>query len=139
MLFRSNEQIINVSKELNNGKVQISNLESVLRTALNKLEKLSKIWGSSELEDKRALQKNLFPDGIFYDAKNNRYLTRSKNKFIDLVVCLSMSCKDIKKEDSQSLLEKSSLVPRTGIEPAHPCERQILSLLRLPIPPPGHF
>jgi hypothetical protein len=30
-------------------------------------------------------------------------------------------------------------VPGTGIEPAHPCERQILSLLRLPIPPPGHF
>ena len=28
-------------------------------------------------------------------------------------------------------------VPETGIEPAHPCERQILSLLRLPIPPPG--
>ena len=28
-------------------------------------------------------------------------------------------------------------VPGTGIEPAHPCERQILSLLRLPIPPPG--
>jgi len=28
-------------------------------------------------------------------------------------------------------------VPRTGIEPAHPCERQILSLLRLPIPPSG--
>ena len=30
-------------------------------------------------------------------------------------------------------------VPRTGIEPAHPCERQILSLLRLPIPPSGLF
>lgn len=30
-------------------------------------------------------------------------------------------------------------VPGTGIEPAHPCERQILSLLRLPIPPPGHY
>jgi hypothetical protein len=29
------------------------------------------------------------------------------------------------------------LVPRTGIEPAQPCDRQILSLLRLPIPPPG--
>jgi hypothetical protein len=28
-------------------------------------------------------------------------------------------------------------VPGTGIEPAHPCERQILSLLRLPIPPSG--
>lgn len=30
-------------------------------------------------------------------------------------------------------------VPGTGIEPAHPCERQILSLLRLPIPPSGHL
>lgn len=70
-----NEQIVKVNKELNNGKVKISNLESVLKTALNKLEKLSKIWGSGELEDKRALQKTLFPDGIFYDAKNNQYLT----------------------------------------------------------------
>jgi hypothetical protein len=28
-------------------------------------------------------------------------------------------------------------VPGTGIEPAHPCEYQILSLTRLPIPPSG--
>lgn len=28
-------------------------------------------------------------------------------------------------------------VPRTGIEPALPCENQILSLARLPIPPSG--
>ena len=33
--------------------------------------------------------------------------------------------------------QKRGAVPGTGIEPAHPCERQILSLLRLPIPPPG--
>ena len=29
------------------------------------------------------------------------------------------------------------MVPGTGIEPAHPCEYQILSLARLPIPPSG--
>ena len=29
------------------------------------------------------------------------------------------------------------LVPGTGIEPALPCENQILSLARLPIPPSG--
>jgi hypothetical protein len=29
-----------------------------------------------------------------------------------------------------------SLVPRTGLEPVRGCPRQILSLLRLPIPPP---
>ena len=32
---------------------------------------------------------------------------------------------------------KAINVPGTGIEPAHPCGRQILSLLRLPISPPG--
>jgi len=111
-----NEQIVKVNKELNNGKIKISNLESVLKTALNKLEKLSKIWGSGELEDKRALQKNLFPEGIFYDAKNNQYLTRNINQFVELVSCLSSSCEDIKKEDSSNLLEKSSLVPGSRLE-----------------------
>ena len=32
---------------------------------------------------------------------------------------------------------KVVFVPRTGIEPALPCENQILSLARLPIPPSG--
>jgi putative transposase len=31
------------------------------------------------------------------------------------------------------------LVPREGIEPSWPCDRQILSLLRIPVPPPGRF
>ena len=33
--------------------------------------------------------------------------------------------------------EKAANVPATGIEPALPCENQILSLARLPIPPHG--
>ena len=28
-------------------------------------------------------------------------------------------------------------MPREGIEPSWPCDRQILSLLRIPVPPPG--
>jgi hypothetical protein len=33
--------------------------------------------------------------------------------------------------------QQHGFVPGTGIEPAHPCEYQILSLARLPIPPSG--
>ena len=113
-----NEQIHKISKELNNGKVKISNLESLLKNALKKLENLNKIWVSGELEVKRAFQKTLFPDGIFYDAKNNQYLTRNINQFVELVTCLSSSCEGIKKEDSQKMLEKSSLVLGNGIEPS---------------------
>jgi hypothetical protein len=34
-------------------------------------------------------------------------------------------------------LQKVAEVPRTGIEPAHCCQYQILSLTRLPVPPSG--
>jgi hypothetical protein len=32
----------------------------------------------------------------------------------------------------------NGVVPRRGLEPPRPCERQHLKLVRLPIPPPGH-
>jgi site-specific DNA recombinase len=87
-----NEQIQKISKELNSGKVKISNLENLLKNALNKLVKFTEIWASGELEAKRALQKTLFPEGIYYDAKNNDYLTRNTNKLIELIACLSIDC-----------------------------------------------
>jgi hypothetical protein len=111
-----NGQLVEIGKEMNNGKVKISNLDSLLKNAMSKLENISKIWASGELEEKRALQKILFPEGIFYDAKNNQYLTRNTNKFIELVACLSMNCEGIKKEDYQNLIEKSSLVPESRLE-----------------------
>ena len=51
----------------------------------------------------------------------------------------STSLRMIKKKNKKTPASAGALcfVPRTGIEPAHPCEWQILSLLRLPIPPPG--
>ena len=33
------------------------------------------------------------------------------------------------------MIDAAGLVPPTGIEPVQPCGREILSLLRLPIPP----
>ncbi len=36
-----------------------------------------------------------------------------------------------------STLRVGGFVPEIGIEPIHPCGRQILSLLRLPVSPPG--
>ena len=33
---------------------------------------------------------------------------------------------------------RARMVPRRGLEPPRPCERQHLKLVRLPIPPPGH-
>jgi hypothetical protein len=43
------------------------------------------------------------------------------------------------KKRTNRTIDLSFLVPGTGIEPAHPCEYQILSLTRLPVPPSGHI
>lgn len=37
------------------------------------------------------------------------------------------------------ILSYQGLVPRTGFEPAHPCERCDLNTVRLPISPPGLY
>jgi hypothetical protein len=39
---------------------------------------------------------------------------------------------------AESFFDLSILVPRTGFEPAHPCERCHLKAVRLPISPSGH-
>ena len=45
----------------------------------------------------------------------------------------------VEKKGNLQRLPFTVLVPTKGIEPSHPCEWQILSLLRLPIPPHGLF
>ena len=79
--------------------------------------------------------KLLFLEGTTEEQKLRKQaiINRSKRKGKELNLLISLSYRHKK------TTLKGGLVPRTGIEPAHPCERQILSLLRLPIPPSGHF
>ncbi len=39
----------------------------------------------------------------------------------------------------KSMIYRGFLVPGTGFEPAHPCERCDLNTVRLPISPPGQI
>ncbi|WP_090390806.1 hypothetical protein [Niabella drilacis] len=59
-----------IYKEMNALPGKISNLENLLEVSLKKLEKLSMIWVSGGLDNRRAVQKILFPNGFFYDAQN---------------------------------------------------------------------
>jgi hypothetical protein len=44
-----------------------------------------------------------------------------------------------KNGQTESILDLSTLVPRTGFEPAHPFERCHLKAVRLPISPPRQW
>ena len=77
-------ELLRVQKEIDNELPKISNLEKLLSQAMKKLQNLSKIWGSSEYEEKRLLQKTLFPVGVRYNAENHQYLTYGTNRFLAL-------------------------------------------------------
>jgi len=55
--------------------IQLSNLEKAIEKALNYSFKLSDMWVSGDLEQKRKLQRMVFPEGIEYDHKNDIYRT----------------------------------------------------------------
>lgn len=111
-------QISNVAKEMNTLTPKISNLEKLLTMAFKKLQKLCEIWGSSDLDIKRKIQRTLFPDGIFYDVKNHQYLTKKVNSFIGLTRLISDGYGINKNWTSQFLFEKSSEAPPARLERA---------------------
>lgn len=110
------KQMREINKELNSGNQTISNLEKLISESLKKLGNISKIWGSSDLEDKRILHKTLFPDGIFYNVQSHEYLTRKVNSFVELVSSISASCKENKKRNSQNIIENSCPVRESRLE-----------------------
>jgi hypothetical protein len=109
-----NEQVQETSKEMGHQVGTLSNLDKLLNKALEKLAKLSRVWDSSDLENKRRIQKTLFPDGIYYDVKNHGYLTTQTNCFISLTKCISDRCEGKENGNLQDLLENSRSVARTG-------------------------
>ena len=49
--------------------IQLSNLEKAIEKALNYSFKLSDMWVYGDLEQKRKLQRMVFPEGIEYDLR----------------------------------------------------------------------
>ena len=113
-------QIRTINKELNNAVPEISNLDKLLSDSLEKLSKLSQAWTSSDLDNKRRIQKTLFPDGIYYNVEKHEYLTTKTNEFIELARCITKSYTKKENGNFQEFLENSHLVPRRGVEPLIP-------------------
>lgn len=112
-----NEKLILINKERNNGNQNLSNLDMLLDKSLERLENIKEMWVSGKLEEKRTLHKSLFPEGIYFDAKNHQYLTRKVNSFVELVSRMSMGYEDKKEGLPKKMIGKSFPVARMGLEP----------------------
>ncbi|WP_354028302.1 recombinase family protein [Chitinophaga sp. OAE865] len=110
-------QIADVNKELNRVTPKISNLEILIPVAVAKVNKLGSAWRSNSLEEKRRIQKILFPEGIYYNVNKHQYRTSNINQFLVLIHALSVSYSANKKRDLQFNIENPYSVARSGVEP----------------------
>ncbi len=91
----------------------------------------------ADLELKHQIIGSMFPKKIVFE--NNELRTNIEDGVIPMLLATSKGFKGKKEKGPKNFDPSSCLVPRTGIEPALPCDNQILSLARLPIPPSGLF
>ena len=126
-----------LSKGIDSATLSSSNIEKVVKNCLAISQNLSQAWISADYEKKQHLQKMVFPEGIMYNKQNGVVRTSKVNLIFNEIPLLVSLCAEKEKGDSVKNRLKSNYVPRTGIEPALPCDNQILSLARLPVPPSG--
>ncbi len=107
----------------------LRDFDSAYRTTMEFLENPQKLWFSNRLEDKRAVLKLAFESRIVYH-RDTGYRTA--------VASIPFRIFNDLDENSDFESDDSEMVPRRGLEPPRPCERQHLKLVRLPIPPSGH-
>ncbi len=116
-----------------------SNLKLAVEKSLKIAENLSQLWLSASFEEKQQLQKLIFPHGVLYSKQKHEVRTERVNTLFAAIAEQARISSKNKNGDSIKNRQKSISVPRTGFEPAHPCERCDLNTVRLPISPPGQF
>lgn len=106
-----------ISEKLELLEQNLSNPKELINYACKLACNLVEMWESGDFYQKQIFQNTLFPSGLGYDAKMNHYRTPKFNSVIEYIAGLSRGLEGIKKPDFSKTIEKSGLVPPTGIEP----------------------
>ena len=105
--------------EIENLPTKKSNQEKAIKYFTKIAVNPSEFYENLEYNQKRVLQKLLFPEGLQYSLKNKEYLTSKTGALFELTNCFSNIYVDKIKKTYQENPDKSHLVPGVGIEPTH--------------------
>ena len=108
----------NIVTQLDKCRLSISNPEEAIQYALSLSSKLPMVWHSSDAGMKEKLQKLIFPEGIFYDRKNETLRTGKVNEIFSLIAHLSGNTPENAKGTNHTDDDLSLFADRTGLEPA---------------------
>lgn len=95
-----------------------ANLENYVNRSIEIVSKLPSMWDSSDFTRKQELQKLIFPEGIYYNKKNDQTRTTKINSLFCLIVGQECISEEKKKGLSYEFKLKSLSVPGNGVEPS---------------------
>ena len=82
---------------MENSKFNLSNLDLAIEKAVKSALNLPKLWVSGNLEEKRRIQKLVFPEGILYNREKDTYRTFRVNTIFKLI---PMIADEIRKKEN---------------------------------------
>lgn len=112
-----------------------TNIDRQIEKAVDILSNLQTIYVESDAFKKRQVISSIFPEKLSFDGI--QYRTPRINEAARLIYQINNELDARKNRKEFDISNLSGKVPGTGIEPALPCDNQILSLARLPVPPSG--
>lgn len=113
-----NQQITDINEKIEESSFNLSNLENALDNALEHAVELPKIWALGDLEEKRKVQKMVFPRGIRYNRELDHYRTIGVNTIFHDISRIQRATEGHKKRTSSKKLNLSYSVAGTRLERA---------------------
>ena len=131
------KELVQINEEISSSQFNLSNLENLIDKALDYALNLPNLWSFGDLEEKRRIQKMVFPEGIRYNHQKHSYRTSRVNTLFSLMPLITTDTAKKENGTGDKNINLSRLVPEAGVEPALQWNTS-LSRARLPIPPLGH-
>jgi site-specific DNA recombinase len=114
-----------------------ANLTEYVSNTAQLLRNLPQYYAGAALPVKQKLIGSLLAEKLVFEK--TAFRTIKLNEVVSLICRTGGRSDGTKKKGSTKNVEPSNVVPRTGFEPAHPCERCDLNTVRLPISPSGQL
>lgn len=113
-----NKELTDIDEEISKSSFNLSNLEKAVDTALEYATELPKIWASGNLEEKRRVQRMVFPSGIRYNRELDTYRTFRVNTIFNDISRLQRDTGGNKKRTNSKNMNLSFSVAGTRLERA---------------------
>lgn len=95
----------------------VSKIDGLLRKAIENLANLRELFENADVKGKRKIIGSIFPEKLVFDGFH--YRTARINEAVELIYSVDKAFIKMKTGQTEENFDLSSLVPRTGFEPAH--------------------